>query len=339
MSVLVTGATGHLGNNLCQMLGRDGREFKAMIRSGSDLTPLEDIDAETVEANLLNPDSLREALRDIQVVFHTAAVYKFGVSDPELQIIKPAVEGTRNLFNAARDRSVRKIVYVSSVVAIGPGDDFNHDRTTADWNNEAVAPYNIAKTRSEQVAHELSEEYGITTIFVLPTMMLGPRDYKITPSTAVVRDFLRGRIPFGYEAGYSVVDIRDVAQGMLLAEQYATPGKRYILGGTAVTFQELLDQLAEMTTRSAPTLQISRQLANFVSYPVKWMADLFNFNPLINPESVKANFGKYYNFSSEEAQKDLGYNYRSLLRVLEDTINWLVERGEIPEEIRVVENA
>jgi len=339
MAVLVTGATGHIGNTLCRILSEEQQDIRAMVRSTSDLTPVRDLDVQTVEANLLNPASLEHALEDCEVVYHTAAVYKLWSPNPELDIIKPAVEGTRHLFEAARNQDVRKIVYVSSVSAIGSGDNFEHNLTTENWNTEASSPYNIAKTRSEQLAHELAGSYDIPTIFVLPTMVLGPYDYKITPSTSLVRDFLLGKLRFTYRGAYSVTDCRDVVHGLLLAERYGTPGKRYILGGTQVTIEELFTQLAEMTTVSAPRFGISKQIAHFIAHPTSWFASLLGTEPLFTPEAVESTIGKYYNFPSTLAEEELGYSYRSLMRVLEDTINWLIQRNEIPQDIRVVENA
>jgi len=339
MPVLVTGATGHLGNTLCRTLLDDGRKVRGLVRASSDRTPLKDLDVEYVVGNLLMPDSLEKAMAGCDTVFHTAAVYRTWAPAPEVDIIRPAVEGTRNVLEAAAKMNVRRLIYVSSVVAIGPGNTFYHHRDETEWNTEATLPYNIAKTRAEQLTHQLAEQLDLNVIFVLPTSILGPNDYKITPSTGMVRDFLNGKYPFYFDGAMSLVDVRDVARGMLLAEEKGKIGTRYILGGEALTIKDIFDQLAEMTTRSAPVIKLTRGLAKFIAAPMTAAANLFNFQPAITSNMVDDLIDCYYNFESTLAQEELGYEYRPAIRVLEETIGWLIERGEIPADLRIVENA
>ncbi|MCF7805510.1 MAG: NAD-dependent epimerase/dehydratase family protein [Candidatus Marinimicrobia bacterium] len=339
MPVLVTGATGHIGNSLCRALLAEGRTVRGTIRSTSNLEPIQELDIETAEANLLVPDSLVHAMAGCDVVYHTAAVYKTAAVNPELEIIKPAIEGTRNVLQAAKKQGIRKLIYVSSAVSIGGGDSFDHGRGPSDWNENPASPYNVAKTRSEQVAREMAKELDLNVVFVLPGLVLGPNDYKITPSNGIVRDFLNGKIPFSYDGALSVTDVRDVVEGMLLAEKHGLPGERYILAGTGITIADLLQQISEMSTRSAPAIHLSSGAGKVLAHPVKWISGMFHTEPMITPEFVEDYFGKYYNFSSAASEEKLGYSYRPLLRILEDTINWLIQRGEVSPDVRVVENS
>jgi len=338
MPVLVTGATGHLGNTLCRTLLDDGRKVRALVRASSNRAPLKDLDVEYVVGNLLMPDSLEKAMAGCDTVFHTAAVYRTWAPAPEVDIIRPAVEGTRNVLEAAAKMNVHRLIYVSSVVAIGPGNTFYHHRDETEWNADATLPYNIAKTRAEQLAHQLAEQLGLNVIFVLPTSILGPNDYKITPSTGMVRDFLNGKFPFYFNGAMSLVDVRDVARGMLLAADQGKAGTRYILGGESLTIKDIFDQLAEMTTRSAPVIKVTSGMAKVIAAPITAAANLFNFEPAITSNLVDDMIGCYYNFESTLAQEELGYEYRPAIRVLEETIGWLIERKEIPADLRVVEN-
>ncbi len=283
MPVLVTGATGHIGNTLCRKLTDQGREVRAMVRSTSDTTPLRDLPVELVEANLLVPESLEQAAQGCDVIFHTATVYKVWADNPELEIIQPAVEGTRNILQAAQKTRVGKVLYVSSAVALGPGEQFHHERSEADWFTDARLPYNVAKTQSEQVAHSLGEELDLDIIFLLPGLVLGSHDYKITPSTSLVRDFLLGKLPIYYDGGYSLTHVEDVAAGMIQAEKRGTPGNRYILGGEQITIRELFAQLEAMTKRNAPAIKMSPGTGKVIAYPLKWLASLFHSAPLITP--------------------------------------------------------
>lgn len=338
MPVLVTGATGHIGNNLCKALIEQDRTVRGTVRSTSNTEPIQDLDIETAEANLLVPESLSSAMQGCDVVYHTAAVYKTSAVNPELEIIKPAVEGTRNIMQAASEMGIRKMIYVSSVVTIGGGDSFDHNRDETDWDTDPESPYYVAKVRAERLAHELARQYDMNVFFVLPGLVLGPRDFRITPSNGLVRDFLNGKIPFSYDSAFTVTDVRDVVQGMLLAEKHGLPGERYILGGTQVTIDDLFHQIAEMSTRSAPAMKVNAGTAKMLAYPTKWLAGFLHSDPLITPEFVQDNFGKYLNYSSDKAEQELGYSSRPLLRILEDTINWLIEQGEVPADVRVVEN-
>lgn len=338
MPILVTGATGHVGNSLCRALIRQRRPVRAMIRSTSNLRALQDLEVETVEANLLVPESLEQAMEGCDVVYHAAGVYETWTANPELEIIQPAVEGTRNVLQAAKATKVKKVIYVSSVVAMGGGTTFDHGRGPEDWFSNPALPYNIAKTRSEQIAHRLSEELDIPVIFVLPGLILGGNDFKVTPSTSLVSTFLRGGIPFYFDGGFTVVHVDDVVQGMLQAEAHGVRGTRYVLGGEQVTVQELFEHLAAMTKRQMPGIKLTGTSAKMFAYPMKWIGQVFRTHPLLTPEFVEDHFGKYYNFESRQARDELGYEYRPLLRVLEDTINWLIQREIVPHNIRIVEN-
>lgn len=338
MPTLVTGATGHLGNTLCNTLIQDGKKVRALVRPSSNREPLEKLEVEYAVGNLLMPETLEKSMAGCDTVFHTAAVYRMWSQSPEVDIIRPAVEGTRNILEAAAKMNVRKLIYVSSAVAIGPGNIFFHHRDETEWNTEAQSPYNIAKTQSEQLAHQLAEQLDLNVIFILPTAILGPKDYKITPSTELIRDFLNGKYPFYYDGALSIADVRDVARGMIQAAEHGSPGKRYILGGESMTVKEIFTQLAEMTTRAEPLFKLSHGVAKTISKPITLFANLFNYEPTITPSVVDDVIGCYYNMSSELAEQDFGYTFRPAIRVLEDTIGWLIERKEISPDIRVVEN-
>ncbi|MEJ2049974.1 MAG: NAD-dependent epimerase/dehydratase family protein, partial [Calditrichota bacterium] len=270
MPILVTGSTGHIGNSLCRALIRQRRSVRAMIRPTSNRQALQGLGVETVKANLLSPESLTRAMEGCDVVYHAAGVNETWTANPELDIIQPAVEGTRNILTAAQAANVKKVIYVSSVVAMGGGETYEHHRGTNDWSTNAALPYNIAKTRSELIAHQLSEELDLPVIFVLPGLILGRNDYKLTPSMTLISTFLKGRFPFYFDGAFTVVHVEDVVQGMLKAEMHGTRSTRYVLGGDQVTVQELFGQLAAMTKREGPGIKLGKSSGKALAYPMKW---------------------------------------------------------------------
>ena len=218
--VLVTGANGHVGGALVHLLAEQGYRVRASVRNpGAEekTRNLRDWGAEVVEADLMRPETLTRALQGMDGLFQVAAVYATVARDPQREIIDPSIIGGLNVLRAAHGAGVKKVVFTSSVAAVGSHAPPEQPLTEADWNDRAVAPYFIAKTRAERSAWEFAQTQGLKLVVINPCAVIGPGFYRHTPSTQYLEELLRGRLPMVLPLGFSFVDVRDVARVRLAA--------------------------------------------------------------------------------------------------------------------------
>ena len=239
---LVTGANGHLGNNLVRLLTERGRQVRAGIRRTDVLSAFDDINCEIVYADMLNRKSLEQSMRGVDTLYHCAAVFKHWAKNPQSEIIQANLDGTRNIFEIAAKLGVKQIIYVSSIVAL---DRNRLPMNELGWNKDFSSPYNQAKTVSEKLAWELAEKLGINLISVLPAAMIGPNVHgRMTPAMSLLSSIISNtsRVDIGFVQNF--VDVRDVAAGMVDAADRELSGKRYILGNERPLSSTMVFKLA-----------------------------------------------------------------------------------------------
>ncbi len=252
---LVTGSTGFIGNVLVRKLIKRGRKVRAFFRTTSDTIALKGLPVERITGNILDPQSLTEAFRGIDTVYHLAA--KISIMPGEDQVIRKInLEGTRNVIKACLDAKVKKLIYTSTIHALKEPPM----GTTIDEN----MPYDPENERGEydrskaQASTEVMDaiDKGLHTVVLCPTGVLGPYDWRFSPITQTFLDFYNGGMKMAINGAYDFVDVRDVAQGHILASQKAKPGSNYILSGQRVTMQEMFGMLEEITGVRAPGINV-----------------------------------------------------------------------------------
>ena len=175
--VLVTGGNGHLGHQLVRTLRARGHRVRASIRDLSDESKarrLRALDVELVQADLTQPDTWGPACEGVDVVVHSAAVFDTTTTDPKGDLWVPNIEGTGHVIRAAAAASVRRVVYTSSVAAVGTIEPGLSPLDESSWNERAIEPYAQSKREGEREAWRVSKTVGIDLVAVLPSTMLGP---------------------------------------------------------------------------------------------------------------------------------------------------------------------
>ncbi|HEX3371111.1 MAG TPA: hopanoid-associated sugar epimerase, partial [Candidatus Acidoferrales bacterium] len=234
MKILVTGATGFLGSHVARGLVERGEEIRVLVRASSDVRALEGLNAERVQGDLRDRESLNRAMQGVQRVFHVAADYRLWAKDPR-EIHESNVAGTQNLLDAARSAGVTKFVYTSTVATIAvPRDGGLPDETTESSVGEMIGEYKRSKFEAERCALRAAQD-GLPVVIVNPTTPVGPGDWKPTPTGKIIVDFLNGKMPGYVDTGLNFVPVEDCAQGHLLAAERGRIGERYILGGRNLT--------------------------------------------------------------------------------------------------------
>jgi dihydroflavonol-4-reductase len=282
MNILVTGSTGFVGSALCRTLVERGYTVRAFHRSTSDLRLLEGLSVEHVLGDLTQPETVQVAMAGIDAVFHAAAWV--GMNDLG-RLYAVNVEGTRTIIQAALKAGVHRLVYTSSIVALGfpaPGEISLMDEHRT-WNSRPeFFPYGYAKYLAE-LEIQKGVAQGLDAVIVNPSMILGAGDI-YRQSSSIIRQIANRKIAVVVEGGSNVIHVADVADGQIAALERGRMGERYILGGFNVTHLELARLIARVTGVTPPTVAlpggpvralrgVARLLERFLEIPVS--PDLF----------------------------------------------------------------
>ncbi|MGH2961581.1 MAG: SDR family oxidoreductase [Solirubrobacterales bacterium] len=318
---LVTGGTGFLGSHLVRALAARGDEVRVLARPTSRLEPLLGIEFERASGDVLDAGSVRAAMEGVERVFHVAGITSMRPRDRE-RVFEINVTGTRHVLEEARRAGVQRVVHTSSVGGIGPAKrggvaDESQEFTGGRLGNTYVN----SKHEAEQEAFRCAEQ-GLSVVCVNPTFVLGPDD----PggggtSNALVRRFLLRRIPAYVEGALNIVDVRDVAAGHLLADERGKVGERYILGARNFTLDRLFADLSRISGVAPPRLRLPGSLTlagvevlTRVGLPVP-----------TTPDEVRSGM-EWWTYSSEKAERELGFRSRPHEETLEETVRWQMER-------------
>jgi dihydroflavonol-4-reductase len=325
MKSLVTGGTGFVGAHVVRALLQRGDAVRALVRADSPRSNLEGLEVEIVEGDLCDEGTLGAVVEGCELLFHCAADYRLGAPNPDA-LYRTNVEGTRAILAAASAAEVRRVVYTSSVGALG----LHADGSPADENTpveleDMIGHYKRSKFLAERVAQEWAER-GLDVVIVNPSTPVGELDIKPTPTGQIILDFLEGRMPAYVDTGMNLVDVRDVAVGHLLAADRGRSGRRYILGCRNMSLREMLEHLATITGRKAPRLRLPHWIPLAAAHASERVARLTGGTPRITVEAVRMSQYRMY-FDSGRAVRELGIPQSSVVAALERAVEWFREQG------------
>jgi dihydroflavonol-4-reductase len=313
---LVTGASGFLGWHVARVLIERGHNVRALVRSGSRVDGLK---VETVTGDLRDPASLERAVAGCGLLFHVAADYRLWAKDPT-ELYRSNVDGTRNLLRAAQNAGVERVVYTSTVGCIGVPHGGIGDEAQPVALENMVGDYKRSKFLAEQVALEFARG-GFPVVIVNPTAPIGDHDVKPTPTGKIVLDFLNGAMPAFIDTGLNVVDVRDTAAGHILACERGVPGERYILGSENLTLAQILQKLAKITGRKAPTMQIPYAVAYCAGACSTAWAGITGKPPRVPLDAVRMAKKKMW-VTHAKAARDLGFQPGPAEQALARAVEW-----------------
>lgn len=315
----VTGGTGFVGANLIRCLVATGFQVHALVRPTSDLSNLSQLPIKTLIGDLNHPE-LWKMMVGCQVLFHVAAQYSLWQCDRK-RLYEYNVLGTRNVLAAARKAGIERTVYTSSVAAIGVrGEGLAADEQYQSPVEKLVGDYKKSKYWAEQEAHQAVAQ-GQDIVIVNPSTPIGPWDIKPTPTGDLILRFLRRQMPAYLNTGLNLIDVRDVAQGHVLALQKGITGERYILGNENLTLKQILEHLSQITGLPAPQQQVPAWLPLTAAWVDERVLAPLGKTPTLPLDGVKMATQLMY-YDAAKAVQTLGLPQNSIVQALSDAVTW-----------------
>ena len=322
MRVLVTGATGFLGNNIVRSLLAQGQHVTVAKRISSDPRTLDGLDVEAVDVDLNDLTQISSIIADVDLVIHSAAMIQLGWS--RLSASRTVnVEGTRTVAEASRRHNVR-MLHISTVDALAASDGATPVNETQLEPSKPACSYVISKREAEHAFLDQVEK-GLDGVILSPGFMVGPNDWR--PSSGEMMLALWQQwVPFAPAGGCSVADVRDVAAGVISAMEHGRTGERYILGGENVTYLDLWKRMATVMDRPLPKFALPNWLAHTAGRGGDLAGKFLKEEPQVN--SAATAMGQLFHWcDSSKAKKELGYQLQPAETALEDAWRWFQLHG------------
>jgi dihydroflavonol-4-reductase len=315
--VLVTGGTGFIGSHLVRALLVRGDEVRVAVRGTSPAKALEGLDVERVTADVTDRRAVARAARGMERAFHVAGTTNLTL--PSEQLLHIHAEGTRWALEACLAAGVERVVHVSSVGAIGPARpggalDERHVRS-----GSLGIPYADAKHAAEAEARRVAAR-GLDVVIACPAHVFGAGDERGS-STGVVRRFLLRRIPAYVDGAINVVDVQDVAAGLLACDERGRPGERYILGTRNYTWQRLFGELERISGVEGPAVR----LPVGVAIALAEAAARAPGPAFVTPAEIRA-ASRWWTYRSARARRELGWTTRPHEDTVEETVRYHADR-------------
>ncbi len=326
MKVLVTGSTGFIGSAVVRKLLDRGREVRCYVEPGANTRNIDGLDVERVEGDVNDRERIGEALEGCDTLYHLAALYKVWLRDTSL-IYRVNVEGTKTVLWAAYKADLDKVVFTSSIGAIGVHADGRPADEETEFNlwDDSNA-YVRSKWLSQQDALRFVRE-GLPLVVVSPTFTFGERDSAPTPTGMVLLFIMKGMLPGYIDGGFNAVDVDDVAEGHLLAEEKGRVGECYILGSHNVSYREFSKIAAEIAGTRAPDIKLPSWVPTNIGRLVEaWSDHVTHKTPLTTYKAMLYSTRQLY-YDTTKARTELGLPSTPLRTTVEKAIGWYRDNG------------
>lgn len=323
--VVVTGATGHIGNVLIRELLVRHERVRALVPSFEDTTSLDGLDVEIVDGDVLDYDSLLRAFAGADVVYHLAGVISITPGKSKL-LYDVNVTGTRNVAQACLATGLRRLVHTSSIHALAepPQGTVIDETCPFDPESHWMA---YSKTKALGSLEVLAAvDQGLDAVIICPTGVVGPYDFKPSEMGQFFIDFANGRIRAEIDGAYDFVDVRDVAHGLILAAEKGRTGEVYILSGEQITVPKLMSLLENLTGVRTPRVKLPAWFVEATADLGMLYYTLTNTRPLFTRDSIRTVTGNSV-VSAAKARRDLGFTSRPISQSIADSVQWLADRG------------
>ncbi len=319
---LVTGANGHLGNNLVRYLLNKGFRVRAGVRNRQNSKAFAGLDCEIVLADLLDKKSLNKAMQGVDYLCQVAAVFKHWSKDLEQDIVQPNIKGTKNVIEAAAEQKVKKIVYISSVAAL------DHSLTPMNettWNKDYSNSYYKSKTEAEKLAWDLAEKLNLWMVSILPSAIIGPNSFgHLTPTMQGLFNMLHNNMPFDPKFHFNFIDVDDVVKGIVLAFEHGRKGERYLLANEDIISSTRIFELARiMFPKNKKPAAVSKSFLFVIAAISEFVSIITKKSPQMLRSWIRLYYQTDLRCDISKAKKELGFEPKSTELAVKDSFHYL----------------
>ncbi len=321
MNVLVTGATGFIGSNVLKRLVNNGDHVVALVRKTSNLDAFGDYidDVELRYGDITDKESVEKASKGIDSVYHCAGMARLGPGKVD-RLNSINIDGTKNVLDAAIDNNVEKVVYTSSVSAVGITGTKQPANESQAWNLDNLnIHYFKTKYLAEQEVQKAVKK-GLDCVIVNPSYVFGQGDINFNAGR-LIKDLYHRRIPFYPVGGVCVVDIDVVVDGHMAAMEKGRTGERYILGGENITYKQVFDTICKVVGVPKVSLPLIPSLTKFFVKLTEKARKLHHISALVNLEILEST-SQFLYYDSSKAKDELGIGERSFEQTIANTFDW-----------------
>jgi dihydroflavonol-4-reductase len=297
----------------------------ALVLPGDTCTALNGLPVDCVAGNVLDPESLDRAMQGVDTVYHLAAIISI-VPGSEALMRRVNVEGVRNVAAAAMRAGVRRMVHVSSIHAFRRLPEGQVvDETTPLALDNAAGSYDQTKAEGTLALREAVQQ-GLDAVVIHPTAVIGPNDYLGSELGKAFHGFSRHRLQLLVRGAYDFVDVRDVVEGMVLAQQHGRSGEAYILSGTYATLPHVVSLIQRTAGLHTGRLTLPDCVAMTFARLMQHVYTLAGATPQFTPYSLHTLWDNAH-FSSRKAREQLGFRTRPLPETIRDILLWQAKPG------------
>ncbi len=334
--IMVTGAAGFIGSHLVRSLIADGIPVRSFVRSGNDISSIRNLGTEIAYGDIKDVESLKEAVKDVDVVYHLAAVSRFDLNVSSEEYNATNVTGTGNVLEACRAAGVRKVIYTSTIEAVGPSADGK--ALTEETRPSPRNIYGKTKLAGEEIVKKYHADYGMDTIIVRPPMTYGPGDLVLFQR--LFKMISRGFYPV-VGCGRTLTEfcyVKNQVSGIRLAAEKGKAGETYFISDErSYTIEEIVRRIAGELGVSIKIVHLSIPQAYAIGFSLEVLSKIFRFYPFVIRETGRPPFSrKTVGWTSKsslfcdisKARREFGYRAPySLSEGIRETVAWYKEKG------------
>lgn len=326
-NILVTGANGFLGSAVVRRLCQEGHQVYSLVRKTSDLSELDGVPTQFKYGDVTDLHSLLEAFPGMDAIFHLAGLIAYKKSQ-RAQMEKVNVQGTANVVEACRATQVRRLVHLSSVVAVGAG-----------WNPQQIlneqSAYNLTelnlgyfetKRKAEQIVISACQKFHMDAVILNPSTIYGPGDAR-KGSRKTQLKVAQGKFKFYTQGGVSIVALEDAVDGIVSAWKKGRKGERYILSGENILIKDLFEIIAQEAGQPAPHILMPSPVLHALGILGDWMTNLGISSSFSRENAWTATL--YHWFDSSKAQQELDFKPRSAQIAISQSVKWIKDNNLI----------
>ncbi len=315
--IFVTGGTGFLGSYLLHHLVSKGEKVRALKRKNSPMQMVEPIkdQVEWIEGDLLDLGSLEDALENVTHVYHAAAMVSFS-PDQQETMKKVNIEGTANLVNLCLQLPIKKMVYVSSIAALGRTENQNHINESNQWQQSSLnTKYAITKFHSECEVWRGIEE-GLNAVIINPSVIIGSGFWNT--STCKLFKQVSDGLSFYPTGRTGFVDVRDVAKVMRILMHSDIIGQRFIVNSENLFYKPFFAAIANQLNKKAPSIKVTPLLRE-IAWRLEWVkSKISGSNPLITKETATISANQFI-YNNSKLIQAIDYSYTPIQETIQET--------------------